>query len=409
MILINETIMQYFYNKYVDEVNYFKQYTYNKPLFISKEKDNDFKHIQKLLYRCILHFVTNYSKYEMLMPIDPKLKEIYWLLKDVPYKVGTYRTDFVISDENRIKIIEITCRFALNSFFRTGLFCRIADDFVKQEAPNLENEYLKLYQIFLSDFEKNVSKNKRIYVIGGSSKEEGKFVQMFGEVHGYEIIIIPIKDIETRWEELNNCTIVPQFTHEEWANLPHEWITKIHSNVVLNDVRTVIFIHDKRFFNVLNNRVFLSDVLNEEEIDLFLKFLTPSFDFYSNENEWKNAFINKDKYIIKPTNLGKGEGIYYGKLVSEEVWQNQLLENKNQTIIQPYIQQRKFYGFVQEEERTDDFLVGTLLFFNDNYYGPGLIRASSHPITNQGDDRKVAPCAIDGELIHLLNEVEFIL
>jgi hypothetical protein len=37
-----------------------------------------------------------------------------------------------------------------------------------------------------------------------------------------------------------------------------------------------------------------------------------------------------------------------------------------------------------------DYVVGTLLCFDNRFLGPGICRASSFPVTNQGDDRKVS-------------------
>ena len=59
-------------------------------------------------------------------------------------------------------------------------------------------------------------------------------------------------------------------------------------------------------------------------------------------------------------------------------------------VLQEYVPQRKFRGTIAGTPR-EDYAAGTLLFFEDGFYGMPVFRASSHPVTNQGDDRKIAP------------------
>jgi hypothetical protein len=49
---------------------------------------------------------------------------------------------------------------------------------------------------------------------------------------------------------------------------------------------------------------------------------------------------------------------------------------------------------VGSEVRTNDYVTGTLLFFQGGYFGPGMFRASSHPVINVGDDRKIAAASL---------------
>jgi len=65
--------------------------------------------------------------------------------------------------------------------------------------------------------------------------------------------------------------------------------------------------------------------------------------------------------------------------------------NASDLTLQPYIHQARVHSNVGDEERSNDYAVGTLLFFDNEFFGPGFFRASSHPVTNQGDDRKIAP------------------
>jgi hypothetical protein len=58
-------------------------------------------------------------------------------------------------------------------------------------------------------------------------------------------------------------------------------------------------------------------------------------------------------------------------------------------VLQPFVRQRRFTA-PWGGRICQDYVVGTLLCFDDQFFGPGIARASSCPVTNQGDDRKVS-------------------
>ena len=103
-------------------------------------------------------------------------------------------------------------------------------------------------------------------------------------------------------------------------------------------------------------------------------------------------------FIIKPYCLGKSEGVHAGALTSQEDW-DKLLENPEGMIVQPFLKQRT-YKTVWEGTEYEDYMCGMMLCVNDRYFGDGLFRCSSLPVTNVGDDRKA--CSIDTDDPELL-------
>ena len=86
---------------------------------------------------------------------------------------------------------------------------------------------------------------------------------------------------------------------------------------------------------------------------------------------------NRAKWVLKPSLLGKGEGIKFGKNYSDSDWYGLVKEAalvKN-NIFQEYISQHKFD--LTPTSQTDDIrskvnLVGTLLCLNGKFLGPGV-------------------------------------
>jgi len=381
-----------------DAVDYFAQWTYDSPLIVTPETNQRMHNIQKLLYKSIRHFVENYDKYRYIMPVSEAKNKILELYQDTPYRTGTYRTDFVIDINNHIKLIEITCRFALNGFFISGFFNLMADRYIEENPGfNKLDEYSAYYDYLIKYF----GEFDHICILKGKdNKNETKYSVAVFEKAGYKVHVIPTDSITENLHLLRRAAVISELDHDELCSLPTETIKTIINSRLLNDLRTVLLIHDKRFFGVLNNQSFLQDALTDQENDEFRQYLVPTH-MWNEENRkiWINAKNNKDQWIIKPCVLGKSINVYGGPTTSEEEWRGLFQEDKlSGMILQTYIEQRKFKGNIKDKQY-EDYAVGTLLFFDDNFFGPGLFRASSHPITNVVDDRKLFPLVTEDDHI----------
>ena len=110
---------------------YFRPWTYDLPLAIRPETNDRLRRVQQLYLKCIRHFVENYDRYREWMPVSSQVAGILDLCRGKPYRPGTYRTDFVIDEANQIRLIETTCRFAMNGYFTSGFFIHnLADRFL---------------------------------------------------------------------------------------------------------------------------------------------------------------------------------------------------------------------------------------------------------------------------------------
>ena len=65
-------------------------------------------------------------------------------------------------------------------------------------------------------------------------------------------------------------------------------------------------------------------------------------------------------------------------------------------ILQPFILQRTF-PTIWEGKIFEDYICGMMLCVDDRYFESGMFRASSLPVTNVGDDRKICPLYTDDE------------
>jgi hypothetical protein len=136
-------------------------------------------------------------------------------------------------------------------------------------------------------------------------------------------------------------------------------------------------------------------LLSPKESDLLQHFLVPTFAHGADRHHWNDAERNKDAWILKHRVKGKSEQVHAGCVTDEATWKDLFASvDSHDMILQPMIRQRRFQGRVGHEQR-NDYVAGTLLYFNDQFFGPGIYRASSFPVTNQGDDRKLAQWVAD--------------
>ena len=154
-------------------------------------------------------------------------------------------------------------------------------------------------------------------------------------------------------------------------------------------------------YNVLlslwfNDR-FTGECLTENETLFLRQHSIPTFTCEDSPETVKKALENKNGYIVKPAILGKSEGVYAGPLTDDATWRKVLSEAEGY-VIQPFITQKK-YPTVWEGTLYEDYICGMMLCVDDLYYDSGFFRASSLPVTNIGDDRKIAVIHSDSSAI----------
>lgn len=371
--------------------DYFKQWIFEEPLVISKSHNDEMAGLQKIMYKLIVEFVKNYPCYKDLMPVSQKVEEIIGLFNQKEYNIGTYRTDFVYDSKQRVKLIEITCRFALNGMFSASLMNSLAEEYHSKHFKEIaiKDHYEAIYKHF-NEYLEGV--DSIVVLKGGDLKNESKiYVDIFKRM-GYPLRELPFAEIADNLDGLENSWILSELSFDEICSLDSEVIKKMMPLNIMNDFRTVFLIHDKRFFSVLGNSRLREAALTKEEIEFFEKFYIPTYSFSERKDLWDDAKLNKNNWIIKHRSLGKSEKVYAGIVTDEKLWDSLFLgEDVEDLILQEWIHQTTVKGKIKNQN-FDDFITGTLLFFDNEYYGFGEFRTSSFPVTNQGDHRKA--CSI---------------
>jgi hypothetical protein len=370
---------------------YLRQWTYDVPLAIRPETHARMCRLQQLYLKCMRHIAEHYlDRYRDLMPVPDRVAEILELCRHRPYRPGAYRTDFVIGEDNRIRLIETTCRFALNGFFRAGVFAQLTQEVVRAH-PGIR--HLDPHTPFFGRLMDYFGSFNRVCVLLGwnTARNESKFFVPIFEAAGFPVEKIPVAEVPSSTHLFENAAVIGELSHEELCALPADTVEAIVGSNLLNDLRTVFLIHDKRFFALLHRDEFMRNALTPEEREEFRPYLAPAFTRHLSPEIWPEARNNKDRWIIKPFNNGMSIDVFAGPITDAAEWEALFDSGRaDNMVLQEYIPQRKFRGTIAGTPR-EDYAASTLLFFEDGFYGTGVFRASAHPVTNQGDDRKIAP------------------
>ena len=375
------------------EIEYFEKYTFDKPIVMTLNTCKELKELGIIINKAILHMNKNYKNYLDIMLRDKKDLEILNICENYSTTAGTFRIDFVVDINNNIQIIEMGTRHPFDGYFASGFF----NEMGKKRAAKLgiKNE-IDLYTKFFNYLEHIIGDQNRICIVKGNDRiEELRLYEVIFKEAGLEVCILDIKELINNVESLENAFIILELSIEEIRSLSKEDIQTLMTHKMINSINTVLTTHNKSFFQALNDTSFLSSFLTNEEKGILLKYITPTYSIEKDKLQWENAYREKDKYILKHKIKGRSEDVYAGTMTEEKNWRI-LFDNNNvkDMILQPFIDQKKFKGSIGSEQR-EDYITGTLLYVNKEFFGPGVLRTSSVPVTNVTDFRKATQIVAD--------------
>ena len=97
---------------YGDQENYYHRWYHEKPLVITPARNEELREMHRVLYKCVEYMAANYANFtDKYMPLSEKEMEILEYQGKYPFLAGTFRPDYLVSDEGELKLCEITSRF----------------------------------------------------------------------------------------------------------------------------------------------------------------------------------------------------------------------------------------------------------------------------------------------------------
>jgi len=379
---------------FADKTDYYHRWYHNRPMLITTERRNELRRMQALLYKCIFYMAEHYREWVPgYMPLDNKVMEILDRQSHYPFRAGAYRPDYLISDDGLLLLVEITSRFFGHGIWFNYPSVVKAEQFMSAYPSAFwENRYDEM----LKNMHDIISEHSPIYVLKSSDPtNEIALYKKFYEYYGHKVTIYEAPEVEKHIDQWSNGGMVfSALNQQDLLSFRMETLQAMIDARMLNDFRTIFLAHDKRFLHLIFVDDFTRQCLTEEETMFMRQHTIPTYLYYEHPEIWEDALRNKNRYILKPNDLGKSVGLYAGVMTDEETWRNTIF-NSNY-ILQPFIQQQT-YPCEWEGKHYDEYVCGMMLCMDDRYFDSGVFRTSSAPVTNKVDDRKMCVIHSDDE------------
>ncbi len=367
---------------YKDLDTYYHRWYHSRPVAVTPERQAELRRLHRILYRCAEHLAATWRQWVPgVFTLSEKELQILERLEAVPFRAGTWRPDYLIDTHNNLRICEITSRFFAHGIFISSFGESAARQFLKGFP---EEPYLTRYPSLLAYMESLADGKKKVFSLKSSDPtSEIRLYRRFYKTLGLEFEAIEAPQVEARRQDWArpDALVVSALNQKDLLGFSTDTLQAMVDTGMVSDFRNIFLLHDKRFMALWFRPEFTSGCLSEEDTDFLRAHAIPTFLELP-----PDAASNKNRYILKPWRLGKSEGLCPGPLMKQADWERRL-EHAEGMIVQPFIGQRVF-PTVWEGKTYDDYACGMMLCVDDRFFDSGIVRFSSLPVTNVGDDRR---------------------
>ena len=329
---------------FADKTAYYHQWYHDRPMLITSERRDELQRMQALLYKCIVYMAEHYREWvPRYMPLDDKVMEVLDRQSRYPFRAGAYRPDYLISDDGRLLLVEITCRFFGHGIWANYPSVVKAEQFMADHpGASWENRYDELPTYMRDIIPPLGGQGAPVYVLkSGDRGSESAFYTKFYEYYGHEVTIYEADEVEANIDQWSHDAVVfSALNQHDLLSFKMETLQAMIDARMLNDFRTIFLAHDKRFLSLIFVDEFTQQCLTQEETDFLRQHVIPTYlapqqaplppkggeaarletPPLGGRGAWEDALIHKDNYILKPYDLGKSEGLYAGVMTDEETW-----------------------------------------------------------------------------------------
>ena len=384
--------------------SYYHNWYHGKPVAITSARRQELERLHSILYEASEFFCLNYREFvPEYMPLGERDMEILELQEAYPFRAGTWRPDYIITADGALKICEITSRFFAHGIFSNWYSEEASRLFMEKHFPG--EEYASTFPAMM-DYMMEILEGKReIFVLKSADRtSEIKMYDYFYTQQGCSVTVIESPEVEARRHEWARpgVFLVSALNQADILSFSLDTLKAMADAGMYSEFRNTFLIHDKRFMRLWFKDCFTSRFLSAEDAAFLRDHAIPTYICSEGGPVIEDALRNKDSYILKPFRLGKSEGVHAGYLTDDRDWTR--LMHTEGMLIQPFLSQRTYHTVWQGKE-FDDYLCGMMLCVNERYFGSGMFRASSLPVTNIGDDRKACCIHTDDPRILALCDV----
>ncbi len=357
------------------------------PIVTSNKLVENFNRICSILNEVLVKIVYNYTRdhrVQSYFQLDDQLNKVLLMAEGTPYEIGMYRSDFILDNTGNPKICEISCRFPSNGWMYS---------YYMNNALNSEKK-----TDFIDDFLTQYDKEEPIFFITQNKQNnETEYLKKEIENRGFQHITIHSSELKIENDALHYFDqAARQFylevDREELKDFDEQVLKYIiSSNRCINDVRSIILVHDKRILALLSDIEVMRSYMYQDDYQFLLDYLIPSYTLHTIENR-ETLIQSSEDWILKKNSGGSISDTYIKNSSTAVTWRKILEEEWQDYMVQPYIDQKPF-EFYESDKSTHIHLTGSCHFLNGKSYGLGVFRGSGKKIINLHQNKTILfPC-----------------
>jgi hypothetical protein len=329
--------------------------------------------------------VRNFASDERIrerFALDPRLVAILDRAREMPYRIGMFRPDFVIDESGEFRVCEINARFSANGYAINDIVdgALSAVSYLPPSLRRIEG-MSKIRSTMTAAFRDG----RPIAIVLKS--ESGS--EIFMLLAGLEWFTIAPASLTLE----RNPHVVLELDRLELLEVSPDALDRIIRNGSRNDVRTLILVHDKRLLSVLSDPGIMRDYVDRPTCGLLAHRIIPTSPASQAVDE---ALANQDEWVIKPNSGGRGVDVLIGGETPRDEWEARLRDHAATDTVQRFVKQHRFpivHLADGELRETEMNVVGLLPCFEDHVFGPGIFRAGTGSVINVHQQRgEILPC-----------------
>lgn len=353
--------------------------------------------LHKALQAVVLHYFRD-GRIRDIFSLDKEMEAVLRMAEGLPYSVGLYRPRFLYDRTGHPRIYSIAARSPLNGWMLSHYLNRIGSDL--QLTSGMQTLRPVPGQLDFPDrLFRRFDLHRPLTLV--HDQEKGTEVFYLLEIfrrRGMDWLQVRPQDLEyTDGEVHYRGKYVSQFIFEiggeELRNFRPEVIHHIiRTGNLINDVRSLILVHDHRMLAVLYDQHIMEDYLQPEEYARLRSYLLPSFALHTQAN--REAVIASPRNWVLKRNHGQGE---LDMLVKEHClshdWSRVIRLRWTEFMAQHFAEQYRFRYTTGQASPIR--LSGMLLCYDDRHCGPGFFRGTADAfIPSMGERSFIFPAMV---------------
>lgn len=373
---------------------------YSYPVVMDEEYSNNAKKLGHIINSVVVMFAYNYTRDENLQhlyQLDQELNEVLKMAEGIPYEVGMYRLNFLYDANGQPRISEINCENPIKHWFLSADINQITSELASE--VNKDWSGITGQSDFITQLENLFEQDEVLYIVKNAfnSDEEDLLSKLTN--NGINAAYVQPKDFKLVDGKLKVGTadarqFFLELSAEELKLFDGDVLRKIiQSGRCLNDVRSIILVHNKKLLAGLFNPMTMGSYINSDDYDFLKGYLIPSFVLGGQKDiEYLNQ--SQDNWRLIDSFGSDGDGMHVRSDYSPEDWNTLLSENWQNFLVQPVIKQKEF-SLTSADENNPVNLIGMELYFNAKSYGAGFFRASKELNTLNYQEGLILPGVIE--------------